>query len=189
MYILFYNYNLNLCILVCILIYIIFFSYQSMPHGNNAQVYQWEKKIHKKVSWHKKSFMMTFWCLWDMTSVHPDWTKTATLQIILSHLTLTTFYFKIHDFTEMIKMTSLKNIMSNQLYCLLLVLAGSTFWFWWKWRVHVISWASFPPLQLSGVWGTAVHDSTELHRVGHHERTPQWVTCYFLMWTCAPSKP
>lgn len=46
----------------------------------------------------------------------------------------------------------------------------------WEWRrVHVVPRAPLPALQFSGVWGSAVHDASELHRVSDHERAQEWV--------------
>lgn len=54
--------------------------------------------------------------------------------------------------------------------------AGTSVWLWGRRRVHVVPRASLPHVQLCGVWRAAVHDSTELHRVGHHEWTQKYVS-------------
>lgn len=60
--------------------------------------------------------------------------------------------------------------------------AGPSIWLW-GWRcVHVVSWASLPLVQLRGVWRAAVHDPAELHRVGHHEWTTQYVQYHTVAW-------
>lgn len=62
--------------------------------------------------------------------------------------------------------------------------AGTSVWFWRRRCVHVIPWATFPHVQLCGVWRAAVHDATKLHRVGHHERTEEYVSSANIVYTC-----
>lgn len=63
------------------------------------------------------------------------------------------------------------------IFCLVFAFmsAGKSVWLWGWRRLHVVTRASLPHFQLSGVWRAALHDTTELHRVGHHERTQKYV--------------